>query len=48
MLPAGSIDGALYSKLSTQSSVPEDGLNYRTKHVELIEIINNIIIFSSS
>ena len=40
MLPAGSIVGALYHKLETQSSVPEDGRNYRPKQVELIEIIN--------
>ena len=39
-LPAGSIVGALYHKLLTQSSAPEDGLNYRPKRVELIEIIN--------
>ena len=40
MLAAGSIVGALYHKLSTQSSAPEDGRNYRPKHVELIGIIN--------
>ena len=40
MLPAGSIVGVLYYKLSTQSSAPEDGRNYRPKQVELIEIIN--------
>ena len=40
MLPAGSTLGALYYKLYTQSSSPEDGRNYRHKHVELIEIIN--------
>jgi hypothetical protein len=39
-LPVGSIVGALYHKLSTQSSAPEDGRNYRQKHVELIGIIN--------
>ena len=44
MLPAGSIVGALYHTLYTQSSAPEDGRNYRPKHVELIEIINKIII----
>jgi len=27
--------------------VPEDGRNYRPKHVELIEIINKIIIVAS-
>ena len=33
----------LYQKLlKTQSSVPEDGRNYRPKHVELIEIINKL------
>jgi len=36
MLPAG----ALYHKLETNSSAPEDGRNYRPKHVELIVIIN--------
>ena len=40
MLPAGSIVRALYHKLKTQSSAPEDGRNYRPKEVELIEIIN--------
>ena len=40
MLPAGSIVGALYHKLQTQSSAPEDGRNCRPKQVELIEIIN--------
>ena len=39
MLPAGSIVGALYHKLQTQSSAPEDGRNYRPKQAELIEII---------
>ena len=48
MFPAGSIVGALYHKLSTQSTAPEDGRNYRPKHVELIEIINKIIIVASS
>ena len=38
-----SIVGALYRKLQTQSSAPEDGRNYRPKHVELIELINKII-----
>ena len=32
----------------TQSNAPEDGRNYRPKHVELIEIINKIIIVASS
>jgi len=41
-LPAGNIAGALYHKLWTQSSAPEDGRNYRPKHVELIVIINKI------
>jgi len=31
-----------------QSSAPEDGRNYRPKHVELIEIINNKIIIVAS
>jgi len=30
-----------------QCSAPEDGRNYRPKHVELIEIINKIIIVAS-
>jgi len=45
--PAGSIVGVLYHKLQTQSSAPEDGRNYRPKHVELIEIINKIFIVAS-
>jgi hypothetical protein len=45
--PAGSIAGALYHTLYPQSSAPEDGGNYRPKHVELIEIINKIIIVAS-
>ena len=32
----------------TQSSAPEDGRNYRPKHVELIEIVYKIIIVASS
>ena len=31
-----------------QSSAPEDGRNYRPKHVELIEIVNKVIIVASS
>jgi len=46
--PAGSFFGALYHKLQTQSSAPEDGRNYRPKHVELTEIINKMIIVASS
>jgi len=46
--PAGSIVGALYHKLQTQSIAPEDGRNYRPKHAELIEIVNKIIIVVSS
>jgi len=41
-MPAGSIARALYHKLQTQSCAPEDGRNYRPKHVELIVIINKI------
>ena len=48
MLPPGSIVGALYHKLQTQSSTPEDGRNYRPNYVELIEIINKMIIVASS
>jgi hypothetical protein len=51
-LPAGdkfslqqaTIFGALYHKLYTQSSAPEDGRNYRPKHVELIEISNRLLL----
>jgi len=39
------IAGALYHKMQTQSSAPEDGRNYRPKHVELIVIINKICYF---
>jgi len=46
-LPAGNFFGALYHKLLTQSSSPDDGRNYRPKRVELIEIINTIIIVAS-
>ena len=46
--PTGSIVGALYHKLQTQSSALEDGRNYRPKHVELIEIVNKTIIVASS
>jgi len=42
------IVGAVYHKLQTQCSAPEDGQNYHPKHVELIEIINKIIIVASS
>jgi len=41
-LHAGSIVGALYHKMLTQSGAAEDGRNYRPKHVELIVIINKI------
>ena len=33
---------ALYHKLYTQSSAPKDGRNYSPKHVELIEVINEL------
>jgi hypothetical protein len=39
-LPAGSIVGAIYHKLQTQSSAPEDEGICRPKHVKLIGIIN--------
>jgi len=42
--PAGSIVGALYHKQQTQSSAPEDGRNYRPKHVEMIEITNKLLL----
>jgi len=44
LLPAGNFFGALYHKLQTQSSAPEDGRNYRPKHVKLIEITNKPIL----
>jgi len=44
MLPVGNFYGALYHKLKTQSSAPEDGRNYRPKHVELIEIGNKLLL----
>ena len=43
--PEGSIAGALYHKLQIQSSAPEDGRNYRPKHVELFEIIDKPLLF---
>jgi len=46
--PAGSIVGALYHKLKAQSSAPEDGRNYRPKHVKPSEIVNKIIIIATS
>ena len=46
--PAGSIVGALYHKLQTQSSASEDGRNYRPKHVELIEIVNKLLLLHLS
>ena len=38
------IVGALYHKLETHSSAPEDGRNYRPKNVELIEIISKLLL----
>jgi len=38
----------LYTTSCKQSSAPEDGRNYRPKHVEVIEIINKIIIVAFS
>jgi hypothetical protein len=46
MLPAGNIVGALYHKLQTPSSAPEDGRNHRPKHVELIGIINESLLLN--
>ena len=43
--PAGSIVVALYHKPYTQSNAPEDGQNYRPKHVELIGITNKCVIY---
>jgi hypothetical protein len=48
MFPVGNIVGALYRKLQTQSSAPEDGRNYLLKHVELIGIINKTFTVASS
>jgi hypothetical protein len=42
--PAGNFFGVLYHKLQTQSSAREDGLNYRPKHAELIEITNKLLL----
>jgi len=39
---------AVYRKLQTRSCAPEEGRNYRPKHVELIETANKIIIVVSS
>ena len=44
MLPAGSTVGALYHKLQTQSSAPEDVRNYHPRPVELIIIINKLLL----
>ena len=38
----------LYTTSCKQSSATEDGRNYHTKHVEMLEIINKIIIVASS
>ena len=43
-LPAGNIVGALYHKLKTQSSTPEDGRDQLPKYVQLIEIINKLLL----
>ena len=43
-LLAGNIVCALYHKLYTQSSAPEDGRYHRPKHVELIGIINKLLL----
>ena len=56
MLPAGSLEAPLpgyrpatswmlyTTSCNTQSSAPEDGRNYRPKHVELIGIINKSLL----
>ena len=41
---AGKVFGVLYHKLQTLSSAPDDGRNYRQKHVELIEITNKLLL----
>ena len=45
-LPAGNIVGSLYGTTScnTQSSAPEDGRDHRSKHVELIGIIDKLLL----
>ena len=43
LLQASNFFGALYHKLQTQFSAPEDRRNYRPKHVELIEITNKLL-----
>jgi len=51
MLPTGDQQAAssvLYTTSCKQSNAPEDGRNYRPKHVELIGIVNEIIIVASS
>jgi len=42
--PAGNFIGALSHKLKTQSIAPEDGRNYRPKHVDLIENTNKLLL----
>jgi len=42
MLPAGDQEEV------TQSSAPKDGQNYRSKHVQLIDSVNKLIIVASS
>ena len=56
VLPAGSLEAEFpryrpatswvnYTiSCNTQSSAPEDGRNYRPKHLELIEIINKLLL----
>ena len=45
-LPAAS--SVLYTTSCKQASAPENGRNFRPKHVELIEIFNKMIIAASS
>jgi len=47
MLPAGRPAKSWFhytTNCNTQSNVPEDGRNYRPKHVELIGIINKLLL----
>ena len=48
MLPAGGQPATSWvhytTSCNTQSSAPEDGRNYRPKHVELIGIINILLL----
>jgi len=42
--PYNNINNQLDATITTQSSAPEDGRNYRPKHVELMEITNELLL----